>query len=183
MKILITGASGFLGKKIAEVLEKEHDIISLSRSSGDYQISLENNIPYFNEKFDLIIHAAGKAHFFPKTDLDSNSFFNINVNGTYNLLRGLEKIKLPRYFVFISSVSVYGKEEGELINEETPLNPTEPYGRSKMLAERLIIDWCQNNNISFTILRPTLIVGENPPGNLAAMVNSIKKGYYFNISK
>jgi NAD dependent epimerase/dehydratase family enzyme len=62
MTILLTGATGFLGKTIGKELSKENSIFCLSRSSGVYQVSLENDVPYFEEKFDLVIHAAGKAH-------------------------------------------------------------------------------------------------------------------------
>jgi nucleoside-diphosphate-sugar epimerase len=89
---------------------------------------------------------------------------------------------LPRSFVFISSVAVYGKEKGLGINENTPLAAVDSYGLSKIKAEQLVVDWCKNNNVICTVLRLPLLVGPNPPGNLAAMIKSIKKGYYFNIS-
>ncbi len=58
----------------------------------------------------------------------------------------------------------------------------DPYGQSKIQAEAEIIDWCRRFDITCTILRLPLIYGENPPGNLKAMIQGIKKGYYFNIA-
>lgn len=181
MEILLTGASGFLGRAVVKELEKNNNLKSLSRVSGNYQFSLENEIPIFNEKFDLVIHSAGKAHSVPKSGVEKKQFFDINVLGTQNLLKGLEIAGLPEKFVFISSVSVYGQEGGGDINEEHPLEALDSYGLSKIEAEEIIVKWCKLRNVVCTILRLPLLVGENPPGNLGAMLKAIDKGYYFNI--
>ncbi|KAF2081160.1 NAD-dependent epimerase/dehydratase family protein [Flavobacterium sharifuzzamanii] len=183
MKILLTGANGFLGKSIINELSQDNNhIFCLSRTSGDYAVELEKEIPVFKESFDLIIHAAGKAHSVPKSEEEKKKFRDINVRGTANLLLGLEKVNQPKQFVFISSVSVYGQEFGIDIKEDFPLAAKDPYGRSKIEAEKIITDWCKANNIICTILRLPLLVGKNPPGNLGAMIKAIKGGYYFNIA-
>ncbi len=87
----------------------------------------------------------------------------------------------PSKFVFISSVSVYGLVSGYNIDESSELLAKDPYGLSKIEAEKIILDWCNNNNVICTILRLPLIAGIEPPGNLGSMINSIKKGFYFNI--
>lgn len=181
MEILITGANGFLGSAILNELTSDHSISSLSRSSGHYKVSLENEIPDFNKKFDLVIHAAGKAHSLPKMASVKKQFYDINVLGTQNLLKGLKKNGLPKQFVFISSVAVYGKESGNNINEDFPLLAKDAYGLSKIEAEKIAIEWCTSHQVICTILRLPLLVGKNPPGNLGAMLKGIKKGYYFNI--
>jgi nucleoside-diphosphate-sugar epimerase len=179
-KTLVTGATGFLGKYIVDDLSDKTIISTLSRTSGDYKLSLEFQIPNFNELFDTVIHTAGKAHSVPKTTDEENSFFKVNVQGTVNLLKALER-NVPKQFIFISSVAVYGLYQGELINENAPLLANDPYGLSKIKAEQLVIDWCNKNNVVCTILRLPLLVGVNPPGNLGAMIKGIQKGYYFNI--
>ena len=138
-------------------------------------------MPSFNHKFDLVIHSAGKAHSIPKTPLEKQLFHDVNVKGTRNLLTGLEKSNLPKSFVFISSVSVYGQEFGENINEDFPLQAKDSYGLSKIEAEKIVQEWCRKQNVICTILRLPLLVGENPPGNLGAMLRAIDKGYYFNV--
>jgi nucleoside-diphosphate-sugar epimerase len=180
-KVLVTGANGFLGKLIFKSLSDVNTLFSLSRTSGDYKVSLENEIPVFNQNFSLVIHAAGKAHSVPKTDEEKIQFHEVNVIGTENLLKGLEKIGVPKRFVFISSVSVYGQEFGKDINEGHRLKAKDPYGLSKIRAEILITEWCKKQDVVCTILRLPLLVGENPPGNLGAMIKAIDKGYYFNI--
>jgi nucleoside-diphosphate-sugar epimerase len=181
MNILLTGANGFLGKNIIKTLEKEHQFITLSRNSGEYRVCLDKEIPNFYHPFDLVIHSAGKAHSVPKTELERGLFHNVNVTGTENLLKGLKNSGVPEQFVFISSVSVYGQVLGSEINEEHQLEAKDPYGLSKIEAEALVMEWCKKHNVICTILRLPLLVGENPPGNLGAMINAIDKGYYFNI--
>ena len=116
MKILITGSNGFLGKLICAELEKEYKIFGLSRNSGNYKVTLESNIPIFKDSFDIVIHSAGKAHSIPKNEIQKKEFYDVNVTGTLNLLKGLEKLTFPKQFVFISSVSVYGEDFGNNIN-------------------------------------------------------------------
>lgn len=182
-KILVTGANGFLGELIFKELSDVNFLFSLSRTYGDYKVLLEKEIPVFNQNFDLVIHAAGKAHSIPRTEEEKKQFYDINVIGSYNLLKGLEKIGVPKKFVFISSVSVYGQESGKGIDEEFPLLAKDPYGLSKIEAEMLVTEWCKEHNVVCTILRLPLLVGKNPPGNLGAMVKAIEKGYYFNIDR
>lgn len=181
MKILVTGANGFLGKSIVKELSKDNTLFSLSRSFGDYKVSLDSEIPVFNQKFDLVIHAAGKAHTIPNGRTENKQFFDVNVLGTQNLLQGLENTGLPEQFVFISSVSVYGQESGLQINEEHPLEAKDSYGLSKIEAEKLIEKWCEQHHVICTILRLPLLIGTNPPGNLGAMLRAMDNGYYFNI--
>ncbi|MGV1012103.1 MAG: NAD-dependent epimerase/dehydratase family protein [Flavobacterium sp.] len=179
--ILLTGGNGFLGKIIVKKLIRNCGLICLSRTATDYKISLEREIPSFNHKFDLVIHAAGKAHSIPKTVIEKQQFHDINVLGAQNLLKGLEKSGIPKQFIFISSVSVYGQELGTDISEEHPLEAIDAYGLSKIEAEKTIKEWCEKYNVICTILRLPLLVGENPPGNLGSMLKAIKKGYYFNV--
>lgn len=183
MDILLTGANGFLGKAILDDSCKNHNVKTLSRTFGDYKISLEKQIPVFEENFDLVIHAAGKAHVVPKTELQKKEFYDVNVSGTLNLLIGLENTFLPKQFVFISSVSVYGQDVGLNINEEFPLLASDAYGLSKIESEKEVLDWCKKHKIICTILRLPLLVGKRPPGNLGAMIKAIDKGFYFNIDK
>lgn len=182
MNILLTGSNGFLGKIISRHLSKYNKIWGLSRNGSDYNYFLEKHVPKFNLQFDLVVHAAGKAHCLSKKPYHKCEFHEVNVIGTQNLMEGLVKSGIPKNFVFISSVSVYGIDSGCDIDEKTPLKANDPYGASKIQAERIVIDWCKHYGVVCTILRLPLIVGPYPPGNLGVMVKGIKKGYYFNIA-
>lgn len=179
--ILLTGASGFLGKIIRLKYQKE--IISLGRSENeDIVCDLSKQIPAL-PAVDIVIHAAGKAHSVPKTEAENQEFYEVNVNGTIHLLQGLVNTnQLPKAFIFISSVAVYGLESGSDIHDDTPLNAKDPYGKSKIEAEKLVQQWCTEHGVNCTILRLPLLAGPNPPGNLGAMINGISKGYYLNIA-
>jgi nucleoside-diphosphate-sugar epimerase len=181
MTVLLTGSNGFLGSTIINVLKNEHKVVTLDRSTGEYQISLDKNVPKFKEEFNLIIHCAGKAHSLPKSEIEKKQYYQVNVIGTQNLLKGLDNSVIPQQFVFISSVSVYGQDFGIGIDESYELKATEAYGLSKIQAEKLVIEWCEKRNVICTILRLPLIIGPNPPGNLGALIKGIHKGYYFNI--
>ena len=180
-KIFLSGSTGFLGNIIINNLKHKYKISELLNPETLQNLRLEHEVPVFREVYDLVIHCAGKAHSIPKNEIERNKFFEVNVIGTENLLKGLALIGVPKQFVFISSVAVYGKENGVNITENEKLNAKDPYGLSKIQAEKLIIDWCQKNNVICTILRLPLLVGKNPPGNLGNMIKAIQRGFYFNV--
>lgn len=179
MNILLTGAQGFLGSIIRTEL-KHYKITTLGRSPvNDISGDISKEI-FILQKFDLVIHAAGKAHSVPRNPQESQEFFDVNFKGTENLLQSLHQ-HLPKSFVLISTVAVYGREKGHLIDETHPLAAEDAYGQSKIKAEELVLAWCKEHEVTCTILRLPLVAGPNPPGNLRSMINGIKKGYYFNI--
>ncbi len=182
MNILLTGGTGFLGSYLYKYLSKSNNVYTCSRNNSNYEVDLVTEIPDFKKNFEIVIHSAGMAHLVPKNESQEKLFYDVNVNGTKNLLEGLSLLKRPKYFLLISSVSVYGLNSGVCINEEYTLSASDPYGRSKIEAEIVVKNWCRNNNVICTILRLPLILGANPPGNLGAMINAIRNNYYFNIS-
>lgn len=183
--ILLTGASGFLGNYIKSELAKcGFKIITIGRSENNIVHDFNEGIPIINEKIDYLVHAGGKAHTVPKSQKEKDSFFEINHNGTMNLLEGIKKSgSAVKSIVFISSVAVYGLTEGKNIEESYPLNGSDPYGRSKVLTEKLIEEFCTSHNINYCILRLPLVAGKNPPGNLGSMIKTLKKGTYLSIGK
>ncbi len=182
MNLLFTGASGFLGINILELLRQRYLITTVGLTAIDnIQCNIAEEIPELSEKYDIVLHAAGKAHSVPKTEAESKVFFDVNLQGTKQLCAALENTGLPKSFIFISTVAVYGIETGENITEDYPLNGTGPYALSKIQAEQFLKEWCGINNVTLTILRPSLIAGPNPPGNLGAMIKGISTGKYLSI--
>lgn len=181
MTVLLTGANGFFGSYLQRALA-DQDLTTLGLSGCDYNVDLSCAEPEFKVSFTKVVHAAGLAHIIPKSKPIERRLFDVNVTGTSNLLKGLEKLsQLPDSFIFISTVAVYGIEKGEGIDETTPLTGNSPYALSKAKAETEVENWGARNNVRVLILRLPLIVGNNPPGNLGAMIKSIKNGYYFRI--
>ena len=182
-KILFTGASGFLGYNIRPILEKTYDVHTIGLTDDDdIKFNIAKDVPPINTHYDIVLHAAGKAHTVPKTEAEKQVFYDVNYQGTVNLCKALEKAGTPKTLIFISTVAVYGCEYGELIDETHPLNGDTPYAKSKIMAEEYLTKWCLDNNVRLGILLPSLLAGKNAPGNLGAMVNGIKKGYYMNIA-
>ena len=183
MTLLFTGASGFLGSNIIQLLNGAYNIISVGLSPQDtYLVDIATDIPTFTDAFDVVFHAAGKAHSVPKTEAEKRLFFDVNLQGTKNLCTALERSGIPKAFIFISTVAVYGCDSGENITEEHPLNGTTPYALSKIKAEKYLEGWCAMHNVKLSILRPSLIAGPNPPGNLGAMIRGIRNGKYLSIA-
>lgn len=184
-RYLVTGGNGFLGGILTRCLKQGGNEVSLlGRSAGNdltFDISTEFDLPAGLE-FDTVIHAAGKAHAVPSSARESDEFFDVNFKGTQNLCHALEKLSImPAAFIFISTVAVYGLDEGAGINESHALNGQTPYAKSKIMAEEWLQEWALKNGVKLGILRLPLIAGPNPPGNLGAMINGIRKGSYFSI--
>lgn len=182
-KLLFTGASGFLGYNIRPLLEKSYDVHTIGLTDDDdIKINMAKEVPPINTHYDVVLHAAGKAHTVPKTEAEKQVFYDVNYVGTIHLCDALEKAGLPKALIFISTVAVYGCEFGELIDETHPLNGKTPYADSKIKTEQYLSKWCLDHHVKLSILRPSLLAGKNAPGNLGAMVNGIKKGFYMNIA-
>lgn len=179
--ILLTGHSGFLGSHIKPCLiGKDYNIIKVGRRK-DSDIICDLGAESFEAKnIDYVIHAAGKAHSIPKNQAEIDDFYKVNYQGTINLIHSIENLNI-KTLVFISTVAVYGRETGELIDETSPLLGDTPYALSKIKAERALVDFGKSKNVKIVILRLPLITGGGAVGNLNSIIKAIKKGYYFRI--
>jgi nucleoside-diphosphate-sugar epimerase len=183
---LLTGASGFLGSIILQKLKKENYEVELLGRNKEckYNFDLLDSNLTINENLYTVIHCAGKAHSVPKSPAEIKAFMDVNFEGTKNLCEALTRNNhIPHSFIFISTVAVYGVDEGSMINEDHPLEGITPYATSKIWAEKFLIDWAKQNNVLLSIVRLPLVAGPNPPGNLGAMIKGIKTGKYFSIGK
>ena len=182
-KLLFTGGTGFLGKNVMPLLKERYEVTTCGITPDDMlKANLAKDVPELPERYDVVLHACGKAHVVPKTEEEKQAFYDVNYIGTIHLCDALEKVGVPKALVFISTVAVYGCEYGERIDEYHPLNGNTPYADSKIKAEKYLIRWCLDHQVRLSILRPSLLAGKNAPGNLGAMVNGIKKGIYMNIA-
>lgn len=171
-KILVTGATGFIGSFIVEeAIERGFEVWAAVRrtSSRKYlqqpeinfieldfgsEDSLKEQLAGF--AFDYVVHAAGVTKC-----LNSEDFFRTNTEGTKNLVSAIMKLKMPlKRFVFISSLSILGAIHEEMpykdISDSDTPQPNTAYGRSKLMAE----DYLRSlNGFPFVILRPTGVYG------------------------
>lgn len=182
-RLLFTGGTGFLGKNVMPILKERYEVVTCGITSDDMiKANLAKEVPVLDKHYDVVLHACGKAHVVPKTEAEKQAFFDVNYQGTINLCSALEKVGVPKALVFISTVAVYGCEFGDLITEEHPLNGDTPYAKSKIMAEEYLTEWCKKHDVVLGVLRPSLLAGKNAPGNLGAMVNGVRKGFYMNIA-
>ena len=187
-RILITGATGFVGSFIVEeALNKGMEVWAAVRKSSSLRYLQDERIhkvelnlssagqmtQVLNDVMpDYVVHAAGMTKALHESD-----FFKVNTEGTKNLITALQTMEMPlKRFVFISSLSVMGaiREEEphtEILDTDTP-QPNTAYGRSKLAAEIWLKKECR---LPFTILRPTGIYGPREKDYML-MADSIKKG-------
>lgn len=183
MNVLLTGASGFLGSHIYRGLSVNDLVTTLGRQQvGHRHIScdLAAEVPRLpRQNFDYVVHAAGKAHSVPRNRQELAEYEQVNVQGTVRLLAALEHLpSLPEAIVHISTVLVYGRDEGYWLTEETALQDNGVYGLSKIKAETLVRAWGQRTGVRTAILRLPLVLAEEPTGNMAALMTAIRRGYY-----
>lgn len=183
-KLLFTGGTGFLGANVKPLLDKKYEVTTIGITDRDeIKANFVTDVPELPCKYDVVLHAAGKAHVYPKTEAERQAFYDVNYKGTIHLCDALEKVGVPKALVFISTMNVYGDKPGNMDTEDSrPLVGDSPYSDSKIKAEEYLTQWCKKYNVTLGILRPALLAGTNAPGNLGAMVNGIKTGKYLSIA-
>lgn len=171
MRVLVTGASGFLGSHVAEQLvQKGHDVVALVRRSSNTRFlsSLRGVELVYGavedaesvrravvdtKGIDAIVHSAGlvKAR-------DEAEFFRVNVDGTRNMLEAAKAAPSLKRFVFVSSLAAIGPSpDGRPVAPDAPPSPVTRYGRSKLAAERLVL--AEKDALPVVVLRPPMIYG------------------------
>jgi UDP-glucose 4-epimerase len=172
MKILLTGSSGFIGKKIIKELEENHSFIKLDLEEG-FDLTKWGDISNIKD-FDICIHTAAKSYV-PASFKEPQKFYFNNVNSTLNCLE-LCRINNAK-MLYISSY-VYGIPEYLPIDENHILKAFNPYAQTKIICEKLCEGYYRDFNIPCTILRPFNIYG---PGQdktflLSKISDQIKSG-------
>ncbi len=170
--ILLTGATGFVGRHLLPMLE-DYAVHTLGRSPGcDIVCDLEWDTPRLERSYDMVIHLAG-------TD-DYDRADALNNHGTKRLLHALEAFP-PRCFTLMSTVQVYGDDPGEDVDENCFMRPDNPYSRSKIRAEKEVEEWCGHHSVRLVVLRPAPIAGNGMHGRLARMAEAVRRGRYIHI--
>jgi nucleoside-diphosphate-sugar epimerase len=185
MKIIVTGSSGFVGLNLTKKLkELGHFVIGIDRINIKnnslnefFQFDLsELNLVKINKfsDVDLLIHcAAAKGDY----KLNFDNFYKDNVEATKKLVDFIEKFNINNV-IHYSTVSVYG-HDNTLFDEEANLNPDNSYGKTKLESEKILINWRNINatNRNLTILRPSVIYGENNFANMYNLLTYLNREY------
>lgn len=154
-KILVTGATGFIGKALTQELENQKmSIIKVSSQDGDIadSITLEK---YKDEAVAHVIHLAAKT-FVPDSWKNPKDFYEANFNGTLNVLDFCREKRAGLTYI---STYVYGQPERNPIKEEDRISSNNPYGHSKYLAEQLCEFYAQQFDVNIKIIRPFNVYG------------------------
>jgi nucleoside-diphosphate-sugar epimerase len=184
----VTGGSGFLGRHVVLRLEEQgHTVTILGRSPvpGHATVLVDlsrGGIDLRGESFRHVYHVAGLAHVEPRTEEQRRRFTEVNIDGTRTLLAGLEQSpELPEDFLLVSSVAVYGVEEGTLLGETTERRALDPYGLSKRQAEDRGLERGVRRGVRTAVVRLPLVTGPGAPGNLGRMVTALASGRYLGV--
>ncbi len=190
-KILVTGATGFVGGAFLARAASENLFSLRAALRADVQ-GLPSGIDTvfvegLTEAADwrtalkgcsVVIHAAARVHVMQDTSADPLfEFRRVNVDGTLNLARQAVRAGVKR-FVFISSIKVNGEGtflEGPYMADDSPA-PVDPYGVSKMEAEKGLLALAQETDMEVVIIRPPLVYGPGVKANFAAMLKWLDKG-------
>jgi nucleoside-diphosphate-sugar epimerase len=182
MKVLLTGATGFIGKAlVAELMQKNFDVSIVVRQKNNlfpdkvkqFVVgSFESNPDFSFSLFeiDCVIHLAGKAHVRGKAkELTLDRFRKINTELTLNLANQAKTAGVER-FIFLSSIGVNGNQNNQPFLEINTPNPQEPYAVSKYEAEQGLLKLAKNSSFKVVIIRPPLVYGSNAPGNFGRLL-------------
>ena len=170
-KILITGASGFIGQELIKKIPSSDIILD---SDGSKRVDLQNKDEVMNlDAVDLVIHLGGKT---PLKDLEGYEYFKNNILSTINILEYSIQKNIKK-LIFVSTY-VYGNPLYLPINEKHPINPHNPYTESKYIGEKLCEYYCKNSNLEIIILRPFNIFGKSMKEGylIANLLDSAKSG-------
>ncbi len=187
--ILVTGATGFIASHLVPVLAQNWHIRAALRqeTKGDNfsksittitvgEIDGETNWHQSLEGIDTVIHLAGRAHILAeKVANPEQEFLRVNTFGTANLVKQSLAMGV-KHFIFISSIGAMASLNEQILRENSPCQPDTPYGHSKLLAEKALIEETKNSNMTWTIIRPPLVYGPGNPGNMERLIKLINLG-------
>jgi nucleoside-diphosphate-sugar epimerase len=180
--IFITGATGFVGKRLVKAIGANIKVLSRVKQP-DYETVVcdfeKEDIPKSAlESIDTVFHLAGFAHDMQDPSKVEDLYHVINVDATVELARLAVESSVKR-FVFISSVKAGGgPDSDQCANESDQGEPEGIYGKTKREAELKLLKIGKESGMHVSIIRPSLVYGPNAKGNLKLMLSGIKKGWF-----
>lgn len=178
-KILVTGTGGYLGTSFKKYIEKINATMPPEDQWHIVLLSVRDESwkeESFSE-YDAILHVAGIVHRKEQPDMEK-LYHTVNTIMTQKLA---ERYRADRaavgkkaHFIFMSTMSVYGIVRGE-IHADTPTNPINFYGKSKLMAEQLLREMAEDDSMRVSVIRPPMIYGYRCSGNYASLEKLARK--------
>lgn len=184
MKILVTGASGFIGRALIPRLVAEKYSVKVLLRREDESLKVDDfcigditkaeTLRGCAQDVDAIIHIAGKLGEF---GVDEKIYEQVHVQGTKNILEEACRAKV-KHFIHTSSAGVLGPLLRIPADESFPYAPSNIYENTKCEAEKIVGECCQKNKIDYTVLRPEFVYG---PGDLhvLGLFKAVRDGKFF----
>ncbi|MGC9451059.1 MAG: NAD-dependent epimerase/dehydratase family protein [Oceanipulchritudo sp.] len=186
--VLVTGATGFLGRRLCERLRSEGvRVVALGRRAGAgpweefLEVDLASAAPESSQLkgVSTIYHLACKAHAVPEWANEADNYRPVVVEGTRRMLDSAREAGIPR-FIHMSSVKAMGEGNPpglplHPMDEAWPHTPQSPYGMAKAEAEKLVLESGLPHAV---VLRPVMVYGPGGKGNLPQMVEAVRRGRF-----
>lgn len=188
MKTLVTGATGFIGTHLVKTLvEKGRDVRCLVRKTSNTQYLKDSGVElYYGDLLskdslkgiangiNIVYHLAGEVY-----SNRCRDYYKINVSGTKNLLEECLPANIER-FIYLSSIAAVGPSSGILLTEQSPCRPVNPYGKSKLETEKILVNYFDRFGFPIVILRAPIVYGPLGQHNIITKIlNMISKGRFF----
>jgi dihydroflavonol-4-reductase len=185
VKVLLTGATGFIGRRIApRLIEEGHSVVALVRATSNTEGLPKESEPRAADLFhiealeeavsdiEVVIHLAAYFDFYPS---DVDLLYKVNVEGTRNLMNACVGTSVTR-FIYCSTTETIGPVKYPPGNEDTVLNPRFDYSKSKVLAEQAVREISRETGLDHIILRPTGIMGEGDLYTAFEAIEAVNEG-------
>lgn len=188
LKVVVTGASGFVGEAVVFRLLRDKKFVPVAVARGatrlhglcsvvPFDLTGSDTLPVLDD-VQVVIHAAARVHVMSETAVDALAEFRkVNVDGTINLARRAAESGVTR-FIFISSIKVNGESttRGKRFKADDAPAPLDPYGVSKYEAEERLKQLSQETGMEVVIIRPPLVYGPGVKANFLSMMRWLSKG-------
>ena len=188
-KVLVTGANGFVGRHLCQLLRSSYEVRAALRSQklsnklSDHEyvaigeINTNTNWEAALRNVDCVIHLAARVHVMRETAVDPlTEFREVNLHGTMNLAKQAVAAGVKR-FIFVSSIKVNGEATtGRAFSEDDEPMPVDPYAISKAEAEEQLLALGLETGLEVVIVRPPLVYGREVGGNFLRLLKLVNRG-------
>ncbi len=191
MRIMVTGATGFVGRALCEgLIDRGHEVVATARRSIAIgkravvtrwitvgEVGLNTDWDAALERVDAVVHLAARVHVMHEATPDAlMEFRKVNVEGTVRLAQAAEEAGVRR-FVHVSSIKVNGEGGDRPYREIDSPVPEDAYAISKWEAEQALHKIAQAGKLEVVVLRPPLVYGPGVKANFLTLINAVKKGW------